>query len=275
MGRLKLTAMVMATETEVDEVARLFEAYKLEHETSTLTLPQFRQIYAMRQSQRAPKDVSHIEMDDKSMHKTAEAAAQGAAAESKLQEARKVELKLHTRRKAAHLMAMLHERVPEEDQVKLMGWCRCALKENPPTLTIPELGNGVIGLCEKHLRDTEAGVDLECDLRELFAELLEIPLDSFNAESGGIPRRLFAAMLNRHRKKNAQVSKENAIPEDEEEDDGDRDSSARTGVRYRGSSSASEDLRPAPDEQEYLRRLKMLEQLPKDKLEKFMMGPKF
>ena len=57
----------------------------------------------MRQSQRAPKDVSHIEMDDKSMHKTAEAAAQGAAAESKLQEARKVELKLHTRRKAAHV----------------------------------------------------------------------------------------------------------------------------------------------------------------------------
>ncbi len=32
--------------TEVDEVAQLFEAYKLEHETSTLTLPQFRQVGA-------------------------------------------------------------------------------------------------------------------------------------------------------------------------------------------------------------------------------------
>lgn len=113
-------------------------------------------------------------------------------------------------------MAKLHERVPAEDQLKLMGWCRCALKETPPTLSIPELGNEVMALCEKHLRDTETGVDLECDLRELFAELLEIPLDSFNAESGGIPRRLFATMMARHRKKNAQIAKEKTIAEDDE-----------------------------------------------------------
>lgn len=57
----------------------------------------------MRQRQRNPKDVSHIELNDKSMHKTAEAAAREAAAESQAQQARKVELKLHTRRKAAHV----------------------------------------------------------------------------------------------------------------------------------------------------------------------------
>ncbi len=61
------------------------------------------QIYAMRQKERAPKDASHIEMDAKSMHKTPEAAAQEAAAESRAQEARKVDLKLHTKRKAAHV----------------------------------------------------------------------------------------------------------------------------------------------------------------------------
>ena len=98
----------------------------------------------------------------------------------------------------------------------------------------------------------EAGVDLECDLRELFAELLEIPLDSFNADSGGIPRRLFATMLSRYRKKNAQVSHEHGIPEDDE--DKDEEGSGSSGVRYRGQSSACPDLRPAPDEAEYLRR---------------------
>jgi hypothetical protein len=118
-------------------------------------------------------------------------------------------------REGGQLMAKLHERMPADDQLKLMGWCRVALKDSPPTLSIPELGNNVMSLCEKHLRDTEAGVELECDLRELFAELLEIPLDSFNAESGGIPRRLFAAMLARHRKKNAQIAKENSIPEED------------------------------------------------------------
>ena len=75
-----------------------------------------------------------------------------------------------------------------------------------------------MGLCEKHLRDSESGMEIECDLRELFAELLEIPLDSFNEKTGGIPRRLFAVMLSRYRKKNAQISRECAIPEDEEEE---------------------------------------------------------
>ena len=155
-----------------------------------------------------------------------------------------------------------------------MEWCRCALKVNPPTLTIPNLGNNVMGLCEQYLRDTEAGVELECDLRELFAELLEIPLDSFNEDSGGIPRRLFAAMLSRHRKKNAQISKEHAIPEDEEVDVQEGTSGA-SGVRYRGVSSAVEDQRPALDEAEYLRRLQMMEKIPKEKRDKFMNGPRF
>ena len=36
----------MATEAALDAVAQLFEAYKQEHKTSTLTLPQFRQVRA-------------------------------------------------------------------------------------------------------------------------------------------------------------------------------------------------------------------------------------
>jgi len=120
--------------------------------------------------------------------------------------------------RAVQLMAKLHERIPEDDQQQLMGWCKGALKDDPPTLTVPDLGNNVMGLCEKHLRDSESGMEIECDLRELFAELLEIPLDSFNEKTGGIPRRLFAVMLSRYRKKNAQISRECAIPEDEEEE---------------------------------------------------------
>jgi len=46
----------------------------------------------------------------------------------------------------------------------------------------------------------------------------------------------------------------------------------RTGVRYRGETSACEDLTPPPDEEEYLRRLRMLEQIPKDKVDKFFGG---
>ena len=42
------------------------------------------------------------------------------------------------------LMAKLHERVPEEDQQRLMGWCKGALKDHPPTLTVPDLGNNVM-----------------------------------------------------------------------------------------------------------------------------------
>ena len=132
------------------------------------------------------------------------------------------------------LMAKLHERVPEEDQQRLMGWCKGALKDHPPTLSVPDLGNNVMvycilyvyihtyvhacmhacihihththtqthtysyiyiyihththkhtqGLCEQHLRDSESGLEIECDLRDLFAELLEIPLDSFNEQTG-------------------------------------------------------------------------------------------
>jgi hypothetical protein len=74
------------------------------------------------------------------------------------------------------------------------------------------------GLCEQHLRDSESGLEIECDLRELFAELLEIPLDSFNEQTGGIPRRLFALMLSRYRKKNAKIASECSIAEDEEEE---------------------------------------------------------
>ena len=34
----------MATGTEKDEVVQLFEGYKVEHPTSSLTLPQFQQV---------------------------------------------------------------------------------------------------------------------------------------------------------------------------------------------------------------------------------------
>ena len=63
------------------------------------------QIYAMRQKQRekeaARTDVSQIAVDEKSMHKTAEVAAQEAAAESRTRDTEKVAMKLHTKRKAA------------------------------------------------------------------------------------------------------------------------------------------------------------------------------
>jgi hypothetical protein len=36
--------MGTTTDGEIDEVARMFEAYKIEHTTSSLTLPQFRQV---------------------------------------------------------------------------------------------------------------------------------------------------------------------------------------------------------------------------------------
>jgi len=45
---------------------------------------------------------------------------------------------------SVQLMAKLHERVPEEDQQRLMGWCKGALKDHPPTLTVPDLGNNVM-----------------------------------------------------------------------------------------------------------------------------------
>ena len=57
----------------------------------------------MRQQQKAPKEVSHIEIDARSMHKTADAAAQEAGAEARSMEARKVEMRLHTKRKAAQV----------------------------------------------------------------------------------------------------------------------------------------------------------------------------
>ena len=275
----------------VDEVAQLFEAYKIEHSTSKLTLPQFRQIYAMRQMEKAKEDekeqkratrgarTAEISLDNSSMHKTTEEATQEASAaqESAVASAsaKRAALKLHSKRKAALLMARLHERVPPQDQQLLMDWCRCALKAEPPTLTLPELGNKVISLCEKHLREDDAGMDLECDLRELFAELLDSELDAFNEQTGGIPRRLFATMLARHRRKNAQVSRELGIPEDEgEAEENDGAVNARTGVRYRGD-GACEDLRPSADEAEYLRRLELLAKLPQDKIEKFVGGTPF
>ena len=95
-------------------------------------------------------------------------------AESRALEARKVEMKLHSKRKAALLMAKLHERIPAEQQQQLMGWCKSALREQPPSLTIPELANHIMDLCEQHLREDASGIELECDLRELFAELLEV-----------------------------------------------------------------------------------------------------
>ena len=126
----------------VDEVAQLFEAYKIEHSTSKLTLPQFRQIYAMRQMEKAKEDekeqkratrgarTAEISLDNSSMHKTTEEATQEASAaqESAVASAsaKRAALKLHSKRKAALLMARLHERVPPQDQQLLMDWCRCA-----------------------------------------------------------------------------------------------------------------------------------------------------
>jgi hypothetical protein len=89
---------------------------------------------------------------------------------------------------------------------------------HPYTHTHTHTHTHIQGLCEQHLRDSESGLEIECDLRELFAELLEIPLDSFNEQTGGIPRRLFALMLSRYRKKNAKIASECAIAEDEEEE---------------------------------------------------------
>jgi hypothetical protein len=108
-----------------------------------------------------------------------------------LEKDRRVSQTLETRKRAARLMAQLHQALPPSEQAEILVKCRRALKDSPPTLPLHEFANAVMFLCSEHLSDEEEdALDLQLALRELFGEMLALPIDAFDQERGGIPRSL-------------------------------------------------------------------------------------
>ncbi|KAJ1467024.1 hypothetical protein T484DRAFT_1921858 [Baffinella frigidus] len=220
-------------------VEELYKGFKKEHPSSKVTLQQFQQILAMRRKEleeltrKEKPDTSHIKINDAVVHKAADSVAAEARKNVGVETARRVEQKLETKKKAARLMAQLHQALPAAEQAEMMVKCRCALKDNPPTLPMHDFANFVTGMCCEHLSDEEEeALDLQLAIRGLFSEMLAVPIDHFDVMRGGIPRRLLAHQMLRRRRADALLRKEKGL-DDEPEVDGEGEG-ARRGAAVRG-----------------------------------------
>jgi len=177
--------------------------FKLENPSAKLTAEQFKQILIMRrmevEREKMKSDMSKISINEESLAVKPSEADSAAERES--------DRLAHTRQRReaaanhalAKLLAQLHSCLPPSQQAELITATRGALKDHPPTVTMPDFANAVVAMCRGHAPDDEGGLDMEVGFREWFAEALDVPAESFDQLQGGIPRKIFARMMQKRR----------------------------------------------------------------------------
>jgi hypothetical protein len=168
--------------TAMDDVKCLYERYILENPDSKISLVHFQQIWKCRQAELMKKPlVKDIPVDEKVLYKTdTESRSITKADDLRIQNWRRTR-KEDEDREFSKLLAKLHQQLQKSSQDNLKQMCTAAMQHNPPTMSMSDFANKTVDLCREQISDEEVSLEIEVGLREHFANVLAVPLDSFGS----------------------------------------------------------------------------------------------
>ena len=169
----------------MEEVDVLYHQYLRENPDSKLSVVSFRQIWMLRQAELKSKPRAiDAAVDDKVMFRS----EQQHSAKTKEDNIRVEKLCSENKRKndriLAKLLAQLHQSVGVSCRDNLKMLCKSAMHPTSPTLSMQDFANKVIDICRDDVIDEENSLEIEVGLREVFANLLAVPVDSFGSGKG-------------------------------------------------------------------------------------------
>ena len=166
----------------MEDVKCLYERYILENPDSKISLLHFQQIWQCRQAELMRKPVvKDIPVDEKVLYKTdTESSSIAKADDLRVQTWRRTR-KEDEDREFSKLLAKMHQQLETTGQDKLRHICSAAMQHNPPTISMSDFANRTVDLCREQISDEEASLEIELGLREYFANVLSVSVDSFGS----------------------------------------------------------------------------------------------
>ena len=165
-----------------NEVLDLYQRFKRENPDSKITPAIFQQIWKTRQEElnRRPA-VLDIPLDQTVLYKSDSEHTERTEKDNARVECWRRHKKSENDRLFAKLLARLHEKLETSFQESLRCLCSSAMHPTVPTLSMKDFANKIMDLCREHVVNEEDSLEIELELREYFANLLALPIDSFGS----------------------------------------------------------------------------------------------
>ena len=165
-----------------EDVKCLYDRYISENPDSKISLVHFQQIWKCRQAELMRRPMAKdIPVDEKVLYKSdTESSLSAKADDLRIQNLRRTR-KEDEDREFSKLLAKMHQQLQKSSQDNFRQMCISAMQHNPPTMSMSDFANRTVDLCREQISDEEVSLEIELGLREHFANVLAVSLDSFGS----------------------------------------------------------------------------------------------